>query len=251
MGRIASADKDDRVRAAAELARGEGPEDDDALLALLAKAFDDKDYELRDLLIRVLAERDPDRDPDYALRFSGSRPIDHGSRFERLWSWMMGETTLSMPSALPRLRRLRPVELYTRQLRTGSPIARMLAASQLGETRDKAAMDVLVTALGDRSKWVRLNAVLGVRRLVRSGAVPDFADHPARRLVADLLTDRHRKVRVAAAQALCTWGDTAVVAAARKAAGWRRPRFRRDLDACLRDEIPPLPKTWPGDPDQG
>lgn len=248
LDRFSSGTPEERARAAAVLSRGSGREVDEALLALVA----DADRDVAELAGRVLAERDPDRDPAYTERFVGDRAAAaaRSPRTAAVVDWMNGELPLGVEEwGFPRLRRLEPVRRYAAQLRGGSALARSAAALGLGDTADPAAFDALLTALADPNRTVRATAVQAVRRLARGVAGEAFRDHPVRERLAGLLADRSRAVRLEAARALCVLGDGAVVAEARGRVPWWRAGLRRDLDDCLAGRVPPLPRTWPGGPE--
>ena len=128
---------------------------------------------------------------------------------------------------------------YADQLRDAGVPRRSLAAVGLGDTAAPAAFDVLLIALQDRSKQVRTAAVTAVRRLAVAGLEEQYAGHE---LPADV--DR---VRREAARTLVLLGDRAVVADARTRASWWQSGWKRELDECLRGEMPPLKPMWIGE----
>lgn len=246
---LRSAIEEERAAAAAVLARGAGDEIDEALLELFGSAWERDDKDCAFLVSRILAERDPDRDPAYAERLLLESPAaGTPSRRARLEAWTMGPVPLAaIQWGFHRLRRLEPVRRYAEQLREGAMPARLLAVIGLGQTADAAAFDVLLTALSDRRAAVRDAAAQSVRRLAASGLEEVYLDHPVRQRLVELLSDRKRPVRVHAAWTLYAFGDEArVVDALAKATWWQR-KYKRELESCLRGEIPPLTKTWIGD----
>ena len=246
---LRSGNEEERDAAAAALARGSGTEVDEALLELFDAAWSGHDRERARLVSKVLVARDPDRDPAYAERLLGESPAaGEPSRRARLEAWTMGEVPLAaLQWGFPRLRRLEPVRRYADQLSKGAMGARVLAVIGLGHTADADAFDVLLTALSDRRAVVRDSAAQSVRRLAASGLEEVYLNHPVRQRLAELLSDRNRPVRVHAAWTLCAFGDEALVADALSKASWWQRKLKRELEKCLRGEIPPLTGTWIGD----
>lgn len=236
--------EEEAAEAAAMLARGRGDEVDRELLELFDAAADWSHspeakisqkvgwHEHAELISRILAERDPDRDPSYLDRlFDEHRP---------------GEVVIGGEDwGFTRLRRLEPVQRYADQLRDGGFLARVYAATGLGDTVDPAAFDVLLTALSDRRYMIRGAAVQSVQQLAQSGLEDAYSGHAARQRLADMLmTDRRLIVRVLAARVLCLFGGEHLVVDALSKAPWWRPRLKASLNACLRGENPPLEGIW-------
>ncbi|MFS8098542.1 HEAT repeat domain-containing protein [Lentzea alba] len=249
---LRSGTKEERAAAAAELARGSGHDVDIALLKMFRASADEvlamgtpvrqrmRSGGHAELISRVLAERDPDRDPAYIERM-----FLYGFDEEQKDGGLVGAEEWGFT----RLRRLEPVQWYAKQLQYEGFARWMMRAAAvvaLGDTSDPAAFDVLLPVLSHESKRVRGAAVQAVLRLARSGLDDEYRAHPVHQRLAEMLSD-HPKVRVEAARALCRLGDEALVAEALSKAPWWQRKWRRELETCLRGEIPPLPKMWPGD----
>jgi hypothetical protein len=247
LDRLSSGTEEEAAEAAAVLAHGRGDEVDRELLELFEAAADWSNspeaklsqktgwHEHAELISRILAERDPDRDPSYLDRlFDEHQP---GAVVVAGENW-----------GFTRLRRLEPVQRYADQLRGGGFFPRLFATISLGDTVDPAAFDVLLPALSDRRKTVRGAAVQSVQRLAQSGLEDAYSTHAARQRLADmLLTDRRLIVRVLAARVLCLFGDEHLVVDALSKAPWWRPRLKASLKACLSGGNPPLQKMWIGE----
>jgi HEAT repeat protein len=142
---------------------------------------------------------------------------------------------------------LEPVRRYVDQLRKGAGPSRLMAVLGLGDTADAAAFEALLIALSDRWASVRSAAVQAVRRLVLSGLADEYRNHPVRQRLAELLTDDNHRVRVDAARTLCLFGDEALVTDALSKVSWWQRKWKRELEAALRGDVPPLQKMWIGD----
>jgi hypothetical protein len=248
LDRIASGTKEEDWReAAVVLSSGSGAEVDHELLAMFHTALDRGEDSRAELVSRILAERDPDRDPSYAERLL-PEPVAEPGRGERLAEWLVGEIPPGAEEwGFTRLRRLEPVKHYAGQLRDGAPTARLLAAGNLGDTADADAFDVLLPALSDRSRNVRFAAVQSVRRLAEAGFAEEYSGHAVRQRLAELLSNDDRLVRVAAARTLFLFGDEELVAEALSRTTWSQRKLKRELEAVLRGDVPPLPKMWIGE----
>lgn len=252
--KLRSGTREEQIAAAAVLARGSGHDVDIQLLKLFRAAADEtfvldtpvrqklRSGDRAELISRVLAERDPDRDPAYVdrmFRYGLQGELDDGGL-------VAGEEW-----GFTRLRQLEPVQWYAKQLHySGFPswLMRTSAVVALGDTADPAAFDVLLPALSDEKVRWRGAAVQAVLRLALSGLEEQYRAHPVRQRLTEMLSDgRNSKVRVEVARALCRLGDEALVADALTKASWWQRKWKRELEACLRGEIPPLPKVWPGD----
>ncbi|MFI6102062.1 HEAT repeat domain-containing protein [Lentzea sp. NPDC051213] len=200
-----------------------------------------RSVEHAELISRVLAERDPDRDPAYVermFRYGLDGELEDGA--------VLGAEDWGFT----RLRRLEPVKWYADQLYYdgfAKSLMRLGAVFALGDTADPAAFDVLLPVLSDRKPRMRATAVHAVRRLARAGLDAEYRAHPVRQRLAELLADPHLNVRVEAARALCVLGDEALVADAPGKASWWQRKWKRALETCLHGEIPSLPKIWAGD----
>lgn len=249
LDRIASGTKEEDWReAAVVLSRGSGAEIDHELMAMFHTALDRGEDKRAELVSRILAERDPDRDPSYTERLLPEPVSEPAGRADRLVDWLVGEIPVGAEEwGFTRLRRLEPVRYYADRLRHGAFTARLLAAGNLGDTADAAAFDVLLTALSDRSRNVRFAAVQSVRRLAEAGLAEEYSGHAVRQRLAELLSGDDRLVRVAAARTLFLFGDRALVTEALGRVAWWQRRLKRELEAVLRGDIPPLPKMWIGE----
>lgn len=238
--------------AAALLARGSGDEVDEALLDLFEESCDRtpkpglKVREIMrledraELISRILAERDPDRDPSYVDWLLGEEDPDD----KRTWTIAIGAENWGFT----RLRQLEPVRRCTELLQTGGRFTRGAAVLCLGDTVDAAAFEPLLTALSDRSKYVRTMAVMSVRRLAQSGFAEEYAGHAVRARLGEMLrSDRKWLVRLQLAPALCVLGDEALVAEALRKAWWWERKWKRKLREWLNGEIEPLLKMWDGE----
>jgi HEAT repeat protein len=200
---------------------------------------------------RILVERNPDRDPSFLRGHligvsQATRPFVRKATLkdmDALSDPFLGAHVLGFS----RLRKLDPVAVYARQLDNRLVSVRSGAAVGLGDTADLAALEPLARALADPHWKVRMNAADSVRRLRHTGAGTVLATHPVRERLVECLTDRHRPVRVAAAQALGSVGDVEPLRQCLSRCPWWAWRRRRDLAQVLRGDIPPLRKTWPGD----
>lgn len=234
--------------AAAVLSAGHGDEGDGELMKLFTTAIDDGDWKRAELVSRILAERDPDRDPSYTAKMFPNRvakPASAGGFVD----WVLGDLPPGSEEwGVTRLRRLDPVRLFAEQLGKGSGLARGTAALRLGDTVDPVAFDVLLPALSDEHEGVRGTAVQAVRRLAVSGLDRQYREHPVRQRITEmLLSDENQAVRIEVARLLCLFGDEVLVADALGKATWTQLRWKRALEAALRGDIPPLPKMWIGD----
>jgi len=206
----------------------------------------DTEHEVVVVLCRVLAERNPDRDPVYLLPHL--RSVSHMNPFSPK-DQRQDELALSNPSpgghamGFSRLRRADPVGVYSRQLQHCLFPVRMGAAVGLGDTADLTALEPLVGALSDPNWRVRMSSADSVRRLRHAGVGKLIGTHPVRGFLIKCLSDGRHEVRVAAARALGSMGDFGPVRERRA----RSFRSRREFDRVLRGEIPPLPRIWPGD----
>ena len=246
--------KEEQAAAAVVLARGSGHDVDVQLLKLFRAAADEvlamgtpvrqrlKSGTHAELISRVLAERDPDRDPAYVERM-----FQYGLQGELEDGALVGGEDWGFT----RLRQLEPVQWYEKQLHYdgfGRWLVRMSAIVSLGDTADPAAFDVLLPVLSHEKPRSRGTAVHAVLRLGLSGLDEQYRAHPVRQRLAEMLLDeRNSKVRLEVARALCRLGDEALVADALTKASWWQRKWKRELERCVRGEIPPLPKMWPGD----
>jgi hypothetical protein len=161
------------------------------------------DCPAKDVLCRILAERDPDRDPQYAL----DAVLGKGGLYSR---WL-GKRVFRFAGAavmpvygIDRLRRLKPVEHLTRETTRWSAPARSMALARLGDTADPAAVPVVIKPLTDKSSLVRPAAVGAIRSLYLTGAltsVESVAD-----VLVEQLTDGSLMLVEAAAGALVDLG---------------------------------------------
>ncbi|ONI86236.1 hypothetical protein ALI22I_26460 [Saccharothrix sp. ALI-22-I] len=197
------------------------------------------------VLCRILAERDPDRDPSYALDLfarSSGKPgmVD---------AWMRRQayrSPLGLGYGIPRLRRASPIEHYRRDLSSWMVIRRFNAVLSLSDTADPAAVPLVVKALRDRKWWIRADAAIAIRRLARDGAVaPEAADSVADALVACLRSLRPKLVEhAAAALSIPIFRDRL---AHERRSSRLKPRTAAIVDAALEGKVPPLHPIWEGD----
>lgn len=199
------------------------------------------------LALRMLVERDRDRDPTPFLELNAPRRPRKANR-SRLSKLL--DRVFDMPPILDgladvsRLRQVDHVGECTRVLEQDRRrFARMFATGHLGVCDDLAALTPLSAALADRSYLVRLGASNAIRRLRLAGADAVFATHPVRAALVRALDDPKQRVRVAAAWTLADYGDLEPIRQRRA----RSRRDRRRLDLVLAGDVPPLTKTWAGD----
>lgn len=222
------------------------------LLALVLRT--EESLEVGSTASRILIERDPDRDPAFLVdKFSltesekAGRPGRIYGKFEH---FMIGDhpfAAMCYQFGFPRLRRANPIEHYSDMLSHRFSHTRGFAAIGLGDTADLTALTPLARALSDRNPAVRKHAADAVRRLRHAGAAQQMPEHPVHQKLLACLDDTKRDVRVAAARALGSLGETGTLTrhrARRPAVSWRR---RRDIEQVLRGHIPPLVQLWPGD----
>jgi hypothetical protein len=191
---------------------------------------------VRPVLCRVLAERDPDRDPEFALRYfyeETDGPVRRwlGQEVYRSpWVWLYGIT---------RLRRAEPVARIAPDVTHLLGTRRHIAVRALGDTADPLAVPHVVGRLRDSRWWVRTEAAAAVRRLARSGVAVDRAGDA---LVRCLQHDRQEVVeQAAAALALPIFRERLL---------WSRatlmPLAGAIVDNALDGAVVPLPPLWPG-----
>lgn len=192
---------------------------------------------VRPLLCRVLAERDPDRDPWFALRHFYAETDGPVRRwlgeevYRSPWVWLYGIT---------RLRRAKPVERVLPDVTHWLASRRQVAVTALGDTADPAALPPVVGRLRDASWRVRAAAAAAVRRLARSGVqVGSTADALVR-----CLQDERQEVVEQAAAALA-------LPALRDRLLWSRamvmPLAGAVVDNALDGVVAPLTPLWPGE----
>ncbi|MET8757268.1 HEAT repeat domain-containing protein [Lentzea sp. NPDC004782] len=191
----------------------------------------------RPLLCRVLAERDPYRDPQYALRHFYE--MTDGPVRRRLgrevyrspWVWLYGIT---------RLRNADPIGHIAPDATHWLATRRLIAVTALGDTADPAALPPVIGRLRD-AKWrVRSEAAAAVRRLAGSGVQVGSA---AEALVRCLQDDRQEVVEQAAA--------VLALPALRDRLVWSRatlmPLGGAIVDNALDGVVAPLVPLWPGE----
>ncbi|OLR95325.1 HEAT repeat domain-containing protein [Actinokineospora bangkokensis] len=193
------------------------------------------------VLSRVLAERDPDRDPAYLFdRFDRS-----GESWFARWRGRVGARwhsrfPLASTYGVTRLRKTDPVARYTHDL-SGWRL-RTAAVAALGDTADPVALPVLVLALRARSWRLRTDAANSVRRLVRDLGPGVVLPDEVRDALAANLVHRRDEVAAAAAHALVAAGHPEPVEQVSNPPADRAAAFQ----AALRGEAPPLATLWPG-----
>ncbi|ANZ38641.1 hypothetical protein BBK82_23835 [Lentzea guizhouensis] len=192
---------------------------------------------VRPVLCRVLAERDPDRDPKFALDHfyeETDGPVRRwlGQEVYRSpWVWLYGIT---------RLRHARPVDRIAPDVTHFLGTRRHIAVRALGDTADPQAVPHVVGRLRDSRWWVRTEAAAAVRRLARSGVAVDRAGDA---LVRCLQHDRQEVVEQAAA--------ALTLPLFRERLLWSRatlmPLAGAVVDNALDGVVAPLAPLWPGE----
>lgn len=191
----------------------------------------------RPLLCRVLAERDPGRDPRYALRHFYAETDGPVRRwlgeevYRSPWVWLYGIT---------RLRNANPVGRVTPDATHWLGTRRQIAVMALGDTADPAALPPVIGRLRDAKWWVRAQAAAAVRRLAKSGVQVGSTGEA---LLRCLHHDRQEVIEQAAA-ALARPG-------LRDRLLWSRatlmPLAGAIVDNALDGVVAPLPPLWPGE----
>ncbi|WP_033437821.1 HEAT repeat domain-containing protein [Saccharothrix sp. NRRL B-16314] len=219
---------------------------DDKVLALIKG----RPVAVASVLCRVLAERNPDRDPSYAFdAIAGPRPEIP----DKVDKWVRGQAyrnPLGLAYGIPRLRRASPVEHYRDDLTSWSATRRFNAVLALGDTAAPAAVPLVVEALRDRNWRVRTEAAVAVRRLVRDGAVAPEAVESVADALATCLADRKPKVVEHAAAALSTSLLRDRLVEVRRSSELK-PASAAVVDAALGGKMPALQPTWVGDVEGG
>jgi len=192
---------------------------------------------VRPLLCRVLAERDPDRDPQFALRHFYAETDGPVRRwlgqevYRSPWVWLYGIT---------RLHRAKPVERIAPDVTHWLATRRQIAVTALGDTADPAALPPVVGRLRDSKWWVRSQAAAAVRRLAWSGVRVVSASEP---LLRCLQHDRQEVIEQAAA--------ALAFPALRERLVWSRatlmPLAGAIVDNALDGVVAPLTPLWPGE----
>ncbi len=191
---------------------------------------------VRPLLCRVLAERDPYRDPRFALRHFYAETDGPVRRwlgqevYRSPWVWLYGIT---------RLHHAKPVERITPDATHWLATRRQIAVTALGDTADPAALPPVIGRLRDSKWWVRTEAAAAVRRLARSGVQVTSASEA---LLRCLHHERQEVIeQAAAALALPALRDRLV---------WSRavlmPLAGAVVDNALDGVVAPLAPLWPG-----
>ncbi|HEX4226138.1 MAG TPA: HEAT repeat domain-containing protein [Pseudonocardiaceae bacterium] len=226
----------DEIQSACRLLLSAADDVEPGLLEIMADGFKPRQTDGYRVAARILAERDPDRDPEYLLRYLRREPMPADSPARR-WA----ERRIAFPPidaihlGLTRLRRFDPVLNFGRLLKHPYKMARGAGAQALGDTAEPRALDPLADALADPHWWVRMSAAMAVRRLNRTTSAP-IVEHPIRGVLVIGLADRNKRVAREAAYALLAIGDDESV---REYAA----KHRRVPTA----DIPPLFRAWPGD----
>ncbi|MBB5805075.1 HEAT repeat protein [Saccharothrix ecbatanensis] len=216
---------------------------DDKILALL------EDHSaVRAELCRILAERDRDRDPSYVLAYFAQQPKP-GRKPGRIDAWMRSQayrSPLGIVHGIPRLRRASAIEHYRRDVTSWRTTRRFSAVLSLGDTADPAALPLVVKALRDRKWYIRAEAAVALRRLIRDGAVaPEAVESVADALVACLSHRRPKVVEHAAAALSAPLLRDRLVEARRSSR--LKPASAALVDAALEGKVPALPPIWVGD----
>lgn len=192
---------------------------------------------VRPLLCRVLAERDPGRDPDYALRHFYAETDGPVRRwfgqevYRSPWVWLYGIT---------RLRKAKPVERIAPDATDWFATRRQIAVMALGDTADPAALPPIIGRLRDQKWWVRAQAAAAVRRLSKSGVHIGSASEG---LLRCLHHDRQEVIEQAAA--------ALAHPSLRERLLWSRatlmPLAGAIVDNALDGVVAPLTPLWPGE----
>ncbi|WP_439660707.1 HEAT repeat domain-containing protein [Lentzea sp. HUAS TT2] len=192
---------------------------------------------VRPLLCRVLAERDPHRDPHYALRHFYAETdgpvrkwLGH-EVYRSPWAWLYGIT---------RLRNAKPVERITPDATSWFATRRQIAVMALGDTADPAALPPVVGCLRDQRWWVRAQAAAAIRRLAKSGVPIGGASD-------GLLRCLHHERREVIEQAAAALAHRSL----RDRLVWSRatlmPLAGAVVDNALDGVVAPLVPLWPGE----
>jgi HEAT repeat protein len=203
---------------------------------MILDALDEADA-VRPLLCRVLAERDPDRDPEYALRYfyaDTDGPVRRwlGQEVYRSpWMWLYGIT---------RLRHANPVARVTPDATHWLATRRQIAVIALGDTADPAALPPVVGRLRDAKWWVRMQAAAAVRRLAKSGV---WVGGAGEELLRRLHHDRQEVIeQAAAALALPALRERLL-----RSRATLMPLAGAIVDNALDGVVAPLAPLWPGE----
>lgn len=194
---------------------------------------------------RILAERDPERDPEYLLRYIHNDGPITGDSLIRRWVRKVDlyPPVTAFVYGLSRLRRFDPVHTYGKLLDEPVSFNRMYAASALGDTADPAALALLVKALTDPKRVVRGAGVTAVRRLGHSVSAAVVLEHPTCQELVAIFDDKDRRIALGAAFTFADLGDVEPVREYVRQNPRPRSRFKR----ALAGDIPSLPPSWPGD----
>lgn len=220
---------------------------DARLMALLVDHA--SEVEIACVLCRILAEREPDRDPTYAFEiFLGSQAKRSGWR-AAFMRRQMYRNPLALTFGICRLRKAKPVEHYARDLKHWSATRRLQAVFALGDTADPNGLPFVAEALRDRNWRVRAIATDSIRRLNRDADVGSQMEALIDPLLARL-RDRKEEVVKHAAYALCDLGMGDSLERELDSLSCRSGVLT-SINSALRGEVPPIPQTWVGEPTSG
>jgi HEAT repeat protein len=164
------------------------------------------------LALRLLAERDRDRDPGPLLATFAEQTLKEEVKtaFQKFTYDLVDMPLIaSSEYGYSRLRKLQPVAVYADLLSQDRKVnLRLNVVLGLGDTGELEALGPLVYGLTDPHRAVRVAAADSVRRLRHAGAGEILAGHPIREPLVAALGDRRKAVRVAAARALVSLNDS-------------------------------------------
>ncbi|MFE3170041.1 HEAT repeat domain-containing protein [Amycolatopsis sp. NPDC059090] len=226
------------------LVKAEGAGVDEAIFKSLRREI--RSGKVLTLALRVLVERDRDRDSDPLLDLvpdghvtAVENPSSSAAR-SAIWAPIVTRYQFGFS----RLRKLGPVGQYDKILRNYPTAVRMKATIGLGDSGEVYALHPLANALKDKSPNVRTFGADAVRRLGNGGLREEARQHPVRQLLVELLQDDQlRETRIAAARALGSFGEFETL----REHSPKSSRDQREWARILQGEIPPLKRTWPGD----
>lgn len=198
-------------------------------------------------ICRILAERQPDRDPQFAFEsLLGSRYRQAGPVSSFLYRQAY-RNPMGLAYGICRLRRAEPVDHYSRNMKSWRAMARFAAVMALGDTADIRAVPFLVNALRDRNWRVRHEAAVSIRRLARDVGLI-VRDHQGLKagLIKGLL-DRHREV---VEEVACALSDLELRSELEREFNSSSLGLaaRRIIETVLNGTITIIHPTWVGEP---
>jgi len=200
-------------------------------------------YKVRSLAIRILVERNRDRDPNPLLNLVPDGHIRADRSTGAIKGAVKAPIVTRYEFGFGRLRRLDPIGQYDTILQCYPAPVRMNAAIGLGDSGEVGSLNSLMKALKDNDYHVRAFGADAIRRLGNAGLRDDVLAHPARELLVELLRDPFRNARIASARALGSLGDSEPLTEFNP----HSSRDRSEWARILQGKIPPLKRIWPGD----